>query len=518
MGNQRFQKRSEFFIRRLLILLILLLTLPLALAGCGDSRDSHKHAAEHGTLDLRNRSFLEEGAVALNGEWAFYPRQLLTPEQLASNAPGVHYVDVPKSWNSYPGDYGLKDGMGFATYRLTVRIDPTEQVLALRVPNIYSAYKLWINGELLTSEGTVGTSRQSSKAEQYPSVVAFKAETGQIDIVAQVSNFQHRKGGIWVEFRLGGSDSMLRMQKWSAAQDMVIFGSLLIIGIYHIGLYAFRRQEKFTIHFGLLCLIVALRAGVTGDSYLLQFFPISWETGVKLGYISLPLCAISGYLYVYRLFPQDASRKAIKAIMGIGFVLTFFVLIVPAIIYSKILLFYQLFALVVGLYCLVVLVIARMNRREGASFVLAGMGVFVLTVFNDVFFYNEWLVYAQLVPLGLFFFILMQSFIISTRFSSALRRVELVSNELRELNAHLEERIEERTDALKQTNQTLEEANRELGRMETSRRHLMTNISHDLRTPITLLQGYLEAIQDGVVSTEEQRQRYVRMMLGKVGG
>ena len=46
----------------------------------------------------------------------------------------------------------------------------------------------------------------------------------------------------------------------------------------------------------------------------------------------------------------------------------------------------------------------------------------------------------------------------------------------------------------------------------------MTNISHDLKTPITLLQGYLEAIQDGVVKTEEQRQKYVRMMLGKVGG
>ena len=72
--------------------------------------------------------------------------------------------------------------------------------------------------------------------------------------------------------------------------------------------------------------------------------------------------------------------------------------------------------------------------------------------------------------------------------------------------------------ALSEVNESLAQTNRDLQRSETSRRQLMTNISHDLRTPITLLQGYLEAFQDGLVQSEEQRQRYIRMMLGKVGG
>ncbi|MCU6340113.1 hypothetical protein KW823_26745, partial [Enterobacter quasiroggenkampii] len=63
--------------------------------------------------------------------------------------------------------------------------------------------------------------------------------------------------------------------------------------------------------------------------------------------------------------------------------------------------------------------------------------------------------------------------------------VESVTIELRELNANLEARIQERTAALTQMNANLEMKNYELERMETSRRHLFTNISHDLRTPMT---------------------------------
>ncbi|WP_221226537.1 sensor histidine kinase [Paenibacillus baekrokdamisoli] len=497
-------------------LLLILLLLPLLLSSCSVQTEASKPTAVHGELDLRKWSFESNGELTLSGQWAFFGKQLLQPNE--AHMSESSFVMVPRSWNSYPASFGFKNGQGYATYRLTVRIQPTEHVLALRVPNIFSSYKLWVNGDLLAAEGVVGTSRDTSSPEQFPRIVSFDAHTDKLDIVVQVSNFQHRKGGIWVDFKLGDSDQIVRSQMIATAQEMAILGSLIIIGVYHIGLYAFWRQEQFTIHFGLLCLFVAARSSVTGDSYLMQLFPISWETGLKIEYISLVFSAVTGFLYVYRLFPGVVSKRVVQAIIGIGMMLCLFVLVFPAIVYSKSLPIFQLFVLGVGMYCLIIVIKALILKRAGAGFVLAGVAVFVLTVMNDMLFYNEWFVFPQLVPIGLFFFMLMQSFIISTRFSTALRRVGQVSDELRELNTHLEERIEERTEALSLTNETLEQRNRDLGRMETSRRHLMTNISHDLRTPITLLQGYLEAIQDGVVKSEEQRQKYVRMMLGKVGG
>ncbi|NBC67987.1 sensor histidine kinase [Paenibacillus sacheonensis] len=479
----------------------------ILLSGCTVREGSAMPAAKNGVMDLRGWSFEEKGEVALSGQWSFYTGELLTPGDSRLDR-SDRFIMVPRSWN----------GQGFATYRLKVELAPRERLLALRVPNIFSSYRLWIDGKEMAVQGQVGTSRAASVPQQYPRIVSFDANSDAVDIVIQVSNFQHRKGGIWVPMQLGNSDTIVNGQMKTTAKEMLILGSLIIIGVYHIGLFAFRRQEKFMLHFGLLCLFVAARASVTGDNYLLQLFPIPWEGGLKIEYISFSLSAVTGYLYVYRLFPQEASKKVAHAVIGIGLALCTFVIFCPAIVYSRLITVFQLYVVAVSAYTLCVLAAARFRKRIGAAFVLVGVGVFVLTVLNDMLFYNEWLIYAQLVPLGLFFFMLMQSFIISKRFSSALYQVEHVSNELRELNVHLEERIEERTVALSEVNDSLAQTNRDLQRSETSRRQLMTNISHDLRTPITLLQGYLEAFQDGVVKSEEQQQRYIRMMLGKVGG
>jgi len=474
--------------------------------------------ATEGVIDLRKWSFKTDGIIDLDGDWSFHPHKLLPPEE-ANAKRAQSFVPVPRSWNSYPESLGFEGGQGYATYKLTVLVTPSDQRLTIRVPNIFSAYKLWVNGKVLACAGVVGTNRESSSAEQYPRLVSFDATQERVDLVIQVSNFQHRKGGIWVGFTLGETKEIVNDQIKVTVQETVIFGSLFIIGLYHIGLYAFRRQERFTLYFGLLCLLVAARTSVTGDSYAMQLFPfVTWEIGMKVEYVTFALSAVAGYMYIYGLFPKDASVRVKKAVISIGALSCLPILLLPALHFTKLLPVLQLFVLSVGLYALYVLIMAQRHRREGAVFVLTGMAVFVLTVMNDMLFYNEWFASTQLVPLGLFFFIIMQSFIISSRFSNALRRVEQVSSELRELNVHLEERIEERTEALRAANVTLEMTNRELARLEKSRRHLMTNISHDLRTPITLLQGYLEAMQDGVVKTQEQQQKYVRMMLGKVTG
>ena len=55
-------------------------------------------------------------------------------------------------------------------------------------------------------------------------------------------------------------------------------------------------------------------------------------------------------------------------------------------------------------------------------------------------------------------------------------------------------------------------------RNEKSRRDLLTNVSHDLRTPITSIQGYLEALLDNVISEPEERKQCLRLIHTRVLG
>ncbi len=50
---------------------------------------------------------------------------------------------------------------------------------------------------------------------------------------------------------------------------------------------------------------------------------------------------------------------------------------------------------------------------------------------------------------------------------------------------------------------------------EAENRELISNISHDLKTPITTIKGYVEGLMDGVADTPEKRDRYLQMIYNK---
>ena len=50
---------------------------------------------------------------------------------------------------------------------------------------------------------------------------------------------------------------------------------------------------------------------------------------------------------------------------------------------------------------------------------------------------------------------------------------------------------------------------------EENTRELMSNISHDLKTPLTAIKGYAEGMLDGVADTPERREKYLRTIYNK---
>ncbi len=61
----------------------------------------------------------------------------------------------------------------------------------------------------------------------------------------------------------------------------------------------------------------------------------------------------------------------------------------------------------------------------------------------------------------------------------------------------------------------LKESTEEKKQNERQNRELISNITHDLKTPITAIKGYVEGIIDGVADTQERREKYLRTIYTK---
>ncbi len=122
--------------------------------------DASAPVVTNGILDLTNWDFDRNTPLKLNGEWEFYWNQLVEPMDFIKDlsiSKGARLIRVPKYWNK--GGEGIKyNAFGYATYRLIIKTKPESRLLALRIPRILTAYKLWINGEPMASCGIVKAS------------------------------------------------------------------------------------------------------------------------------------------------------------------------------------------------------------------------------------------------------------------------------------------------------------------------------------------------------------------------
>lgn len=89
---------------------------------------------------------------------------------------------------------------------------------------------------------------------------------------------------------------------------------------------------------------------------------------------------------------------------------------------------------------------------------------------------------------------------------------------------HLGENINLLSESLEQSISELKNANLELNRdiqnrekMDEMRRDFLNNVSHELKTPIALIQGYAEGLQEGIDADPESRDFYCGVIVDEAG-
>lgn len=462
---------------------IVLLLLLLLLSGC--SATASMPEAERGRIDLSRWHFAQNGSVKLNGEWSLYPGQLLSPNELQEGQ-GGDYIKVPGFWKNH--GY-LKAGQGHATYRLIVQADAPapNQLLALYLPfGIESAYKLWINGEEKASAGKVGESKAEMEAKYLPQTVIFPADD-EVEIVIQVSNYVQRTGGIWDELRLGEAGEVTEFTTMRLAQEMFVAGGIVIMGLYHLGLYFIRRKDLTPLYFGGFCLLFGLRSLFLGEVIINHIFPdMSFEIYKKFEYIGQYFGPALFLLYVKQLFPKETHKGMVRFGTTVYGVLGVVVLAAPTTIFTPTLVLTHVLLLILAPYVVGVFIRAAIRKRDGALFCCILFLIMALTIFNDLLYYNNIIPTFDMAKFGVFVFIFAQAFMLSRKFSKAFYAVEDLSNKQARWSQELEMTVDERTKALKKTLGDLKDAQRQLVESEkmAALGALVAGIAHEINTPV----------------------------------
>ncbi|MCH3949851.1 MAG: HAMP domain-containing histidine kinase [Acidaminococcus sp.] len=76
-----------------------------------------------------------------------------------------------------------------------------------------------------------------------------------------------------------------------------------------------------------------------------------------------------------------------------------------------------------------------------------------------------------------------------------------------------EDEIGKTMQAFETTRQQLKIARETRERYDQSRKELIAGISHDLRTPLTKIEGYAYGLKDGIANTPDKKQHYVKMII-----
>lgn len=466
--------------------------------------------AKQGTLDGSGLITSQAESIALDGEWEFYWRQLLEPIHFQSAYPPVsELVQLPAPWTTYSDSHGsFLPSEGYATYRLRVllpkEVNEAAHTLALYPKSIASAYRIWINGQLVGGNGSVGSDRISETPKSYPEIVYFQPRTGWNEIIIQVSNFSQRNAGIWQRMELGTADTISwgRILHVSAQSGIVgIFG---VMSLYYAFVFWNRKQETSALLYSLLCMSVGVRTVVLGESTALYLLPgLPWEWAVKAEYISVAMTALLLILFINREYPAEAVRHS-SVLAGIilpGCMSLF--LFTPAHVYTYMLTPFTWGVLFPSLlYTLYIYLRSAINRSKGALTSMIGFLFFMVFALNDMLFYTVHLPTEDMLSIGLLVFLLTQAYNLSSRFSRALYESEQLSLQLKESNQRLEQVVEERTRSLRKTNEELQEANKKMSDSELFRTRLLSNISHELSTPITSIKGFAKALRDGIITTD----------------
>jgi hypothetical protein len=157
---------------------------------------------QNGILDLTEWNGGK--TIEIAGEWEFYWDSLLTDEDIKNGNQDPILADAPNKWNYYKIDNIGLPGKGKATYRVHVTGAKAGVQYGVRIQNISTVYRLYMDGVLVVQNGNFWDTESSPASACRPQLATFTPKLNDFDLVLQVSNNAFALGGMWEPIIFGG--------------------------------------------------------------------------------------------------------------------------------------------------------------------------------------------------------------------------------------------------------------------------------------------------------------------------
>lgn len=510
--------------------------------------------AEEGTLAVADRP-AQAGRIdaadwqwqarnlKLTGEWGFLWHQLLNTDQW--HQPQPPWFDVPSTWDSEGSAGWSYPGQGFATFLLQVDNLPVGEELALFVPEVSTAFRLYANGALLAEGGRVGKQEQNTQPYSGDLIVPLKGfSSDSLRLILQVVNFHHDIGGPWQAMELGLREKITGEFYQTVIYDGLIATLMLVMALLLVFEYWVDPRDRTGLWLGAFALALGMRIGIsdTAPLYWLLEQKLTWHWHLRLSYITMLVSPVFFLAWIHNAFPKDLNRKT-SITASIPFLVSILIcLVLPTDYFTKLLQPFSVLMFLVVIVGFFLLFRISWNRREGSGLLFIGIVAIGCAVTHDLLVNNQLITGRSWTATGLAVFILTQTANFLRHRVLQRRQIEFLSQQLTSANQELEHRVVLRTRDLAEKAHALEQANSQLQLLANvdslsgllNRRAFIEQVQqlHELEVPVALLWidiDHFKQINDtyGHAAGDEVLKQFGRLMrtlgrdqdrLGRLGG